>query len=103
MRRGMLLNAMNLRTEHLARCLQTLEKSLEQLQRAPEDSIDYEIYRNAVVKGFDLTLETAGKMLRKGIKTYTGNPRTVDELSFKDVLRHAAKHGLLDPATVERW
>jgi nucleotidyltransferase substrate binding protein (TIGR01987 family) len=94
---------MNLRTEHFARCLQTLEKSLEQLGGAPADSIEYEIYRNAVVKGFELTLETAGKMLRKGIKTYTGNPRTVDELSFKDVLRQAAKHGLLDPAAVERW
>ena len=94
---------MNLRTEHLARCLQTLEKSLEQLKGAPQDSIDYEIYRNAVVKGFELTLETAGKLLRKAIKTYTGNPRAVDELTFKDVLRHAAKHGLIDPASVERW
>jgi nucleotidyltransferase substrate binding protein (TIGR01987 family) len=94
---------MTLRTEHLARCLQTLEKSLEQLKRAPQDSIDYEIFRNAVVKGFELTLETAGKMLRKGLKTYVGDPRTVDELSFKDVLRHAAKHGLLDSASVERW
>jgi nucleotidyltransferase substrate binding protein (TIGR01987 family) len=94
---------MNLRTEHLARCLLTLEKSLEQLQGAPADSIDYEVYRNAVVKGFELTLETAGKLLRKAIKTYTGNPRAVDELTFKDVLRHAAKHGLLDPAAVQRW
>jgi nucleotidyltransferase substrate binding protein (TIGR01987 family) len=94
---------MNLRTEHLARCLQTLEKSLEQLKRAPEDSIDYEIYRNAVVKGFELTLETAGKLLRKAVKTYTGNPRTVDELNYKEVLRHAVRHGLLDAAAVERW
>jgi nucleotidyltransferase substrate binding protein (TIGR01987 family) len=94
---------MNLRTEHLARCLQTLEKSLEQLKRAPADSIDYEIYRNAVVKGFELTLETAGKLLRKALKTYTGNPRAVDELSYKDVLRHANKHGLLDAAAVEHW
>src|SRR5271170_6190237 len=94
---------MNMRTEHLARCLQTLEKSLEQLKRAPEESIDYEIYRNAVVKGFELSLETAGKLLRKAIKTYSGNPRAVDELTYKDVLRHAAKHGLLNPGTVERW
>jgi nucleotidyltransferase substrate binding protein (TIGR01987 family) len=94
---------MNLRTEHLARCLQTLEKSLEQLKRAPEDSIDYEIYRNAVVKGFELTLETGGKLLRKAIKTYTGNPRAVDELSYKEILRHAARHGLLDATAVERW
>jgi len=94
---------MNLRTEHLARCLQTLEKSLEQLKRAPEHSVDYEVYRNAVVKGFELTLETAGKLLRKAIKAYSGNPRSVDELSYKDVFRHAAKHGLLDPGAVERW
>ena len=99
----MVFNAMNLRTEHLARCLQTLEKSLEQLGRVPEDSIDYEIYRNAVVKGFELTLETAGKLLRKAIKSYTGNPRAVDELTFKDVFRHAARHGLMDPPAVERW
>jgi len=85
------------------RCLETLEKSLELLKRAPEDSIDYEIYRNAVVKGFELTLQIGGKLLRKAIKTYTGNPRSVDELTFKDVLRHAAKHGLLDAAAVERW
>jgi hypothetical protein len=65
---------MNLRTEHLARCLETLDKSLVQLKLAPEDSIDYEIYRNAVVKGFELTLETAGKLLRKAIKSYVGNP-----------------------------
>jgi nucleotidyltransferase substrate binding protein (TIGR01987 family) len=94
---------MILRTEHLARCLMTLEKSLEQLRRAPAESIDYEIYRNAVVKGFELTLETSGKLLRKAIKTFAGNPRAIDELTFKDVLRQAAKHRLLDPASVQRW
>ena len=94
---------MSLRTEHLARCITTLEKSLVLLRQAPADSFDFEIYRNAVVKGFELTLETAGKLLRKAIKTYAGNPRAVDELTYKDVLRHAAKHGLLDTAEVERW
>jgi nucleotidyltransferase substrate binding protein (TIGR01987 family) len=94
---------MNLRTEHLARFLQTLEKSLERAKRAPEHSFDYEIYRNAVVKGFELTLETAGKLLRKALKTYAENPRAVDDLIFNDVLRHANKHGLLDAAAAERW
>lgn len=74
-----------------------------QLRKSPTGSIDYEIYRNAAVKGFELTLETTGKLLRKAIKSYTGNPRAVDELTYKDVLRHAAKHGLLDAAAVERW
>jgi nucleotidyltransferase substrate binding protein (TIGR01987 family) len=94
---------MSLRTEHLARCIQTLESSLVQLRQAPAGSVDYEVYRNAAVKGFELTLETTGKLLRKAIKSYAGNPRAVDELTFKDVLRHAAKHGLLEAAAVERW
>lgn len=94
---------MSLSTKHLARCIQTLESSLLHLNQVPLDSLDYEIFRNAVVKGFELTLETTGKLLRKAIKAYTGNPRAVDELTYKDVLRHAAKHGLLDVAAVERW
>lgn len=94
---------MSLRTEHLTRCVQTLESSLVRLRQAPAGSIDCEIYRNAAIKGFELTLETAGKLLRKAIKAYTGNPRAVDDLIYKDVLRHAAKHGLMDAAAVERW
>ena len=94
---------MNLSTTHYARCIQTLESSLDLLRQADADSIDYEIFRNAVVKGFELTLETAGKLLRKALKTYTGSPRSVDELTYKDVLRHAAKHGLLSTAEATRW
>jgi len=94
---------MILRTEHLARCLQTLEKSLEQLNRATEDTIEYEIYRNAVVKGFELTLETSGKMLRKALKRFFASPRVVDEMTYKDVLRQGAKHGLIEPVVLERW
>ncbi len=93
---------MSLRTEHLNRCFITLEKSLVLLGQAPADSVDYEIYRNAVVNGFELTLETAGQLLLKAIKTYSANPRSVDRLTYKEVLRHAAKHDLLDTAQVER-
>lgn len=92
-----------LNTDHLLQCIQTLESSLERLNSAKPDTIDYEVFRNATVKGFELTLETAGKLLRKALKAYIGNPRAVDEFTYKDVLRHAAKHGLLDTKTVEHW
>jgi len=94
---------MGLSTTHYARCIQTLESSLGFLGQAEVDSIDFEIFRNAVVKGFELTLETAGKLLRKALKTYTGNPRGIDQLNYKDVFRHAAKHGLLSTDEVSRW
>jgi len=94
---------MNLNTDHYARCISTLESSLELLSAADPESVNYEIFRNAVVKGFELTLETAGKLLRKALKAYTGRPREVDALTYKDVLRHAAKHDLMATDAVERW
>lgn len=94
---------MNLNTDHLARCIRTLDSSLILLDRTEPESIDYEVYRNAVVKGFELVLETAGKLLRKALKAYGGSPKSVDELFYKDVLRHAGKHGLLSPEAIERW
>ena len=55
------------------------------------------------MKGFELTLETAGKLLRKALKAYTGRPREVDGLTYKDVLRQSAKHSLLSTDEVTRW
>lgn len=94
---------MYLNTDHFARHIKTLEISLTLLNQAQQESIDYEIFRNAVVKGFELSLETGGKLLRKALKAFTGNPKEVGSLTYKDVLRHAAKHGLMETGTVERW
>jgi len=41
--------------------------------------------------------------MRKALKAFGGNPRSVDSLVFNDVLRHSGKHGVLDQAGVERW
>lgn len=94
---------MNLNTDHLLRCIQTLESSLALLNKAESGSIDYEVFRNAVVKGLELVLETSGKLLRKALKAYGGSPKAIDDLFYKDVLRHAGKHGLLSAAEIERW
>ena len=96
-------NAVNLNFDHLQRCSLTLERSLQSMAKAEAGTIDYEVFRNAVIKSFELTLETAGKLLRKVLKTYASSPRTVDALVFKDVLRHAALHGLLTAEELERW
>jgi len=95
---------MEIITSHLSRCIRTLEFSLAMLEKAEPNSIDYEVYRNAVIKGYELALETSGKLLRKALKQYEGTPRSVDEMVFKEVFRQAAKHGLLpDENAVERW
>jgi hypothetical protein len=92
-----------LNTDHLTQCIKTLEYSMDHLNSSKPESIEYEVFRNATVKGFELTLETSGKLLRKALKNYTLNPRTVDELTYKDLFRHAAKHGILETKAIERW
>jgi hypothetical protein len=42
---------MSLKTDHLKKCLVTLEAALRQLKQAPVGSVEYDIYRNAVIKG----------------------------------------------------
>ena len=44
-------------TELLQRYILTLEKSYSMLQQVQEGTIDYELYRNSLVKGFEMTLE----------------------------------------------
>ena len=96
---------MSLNTEHLDRTAATLAQALLALQRtdAAADPVGYDLYRNAAIKTFELSLETSGKLLRRALKAYGGSPRAVDALVFNDVLRHAGKHSLLDEAAVVRW
>lgn len=89
--------------DHLQQCIKTLELSLNRLQTTKAGTADYEIFRNATIKGFELTLETSGKLLRKKLKTYTANPRIIDALVYKELFRHAVKHGLLNTHEAERW
>lgn len=94
---------MSWNVEHLRRTADTLEQAILRLAEVDSGDVLYDLYRNAAIKSFELSLETTGKLLRKALKLYGGSPREVDKLVFNDVLRHAGKHGLLDIAGVERW
>jgi nucleotidyltransferase substrate binding protein (TIGR01987 family) len=94
---------MKLNTEHLDRFIQTLEGAVEKLNSSVEDSIEYDIFRNASIKGFELTLEASGKLLKKALKPYFATPGAVDRLVFKEIFRNASKHGLLTLDETERW
>ena len=95
---------MALTVDHLLRTAATLEQALLVLDATPAHAgVLYDLYRNAAIKTFELSLETGGKLLRKALKAFGGNPRGVDALVFNDVLRHAGKHGVMDLAAVERW
>lgn len=94
---------MSINTEYLARCITTLEKAYELIKTAQEGSIDYEMYRNSLVKGFEMTLEQSGKLLRKRLLPYFASKKAVDALTFKDLFRHAYKYSLLNEDEISRW
>ena len=114
---------MPLNTIRLRRTVDTLEQAIIHLQALPVTKVDasavsrdaksgssvttrevlYDLYRNAAIKSFELSLETAGKLLRKALKPYAVQPREVDRLVFNDVLRQAGRHGLLEIEEVPRW
>ena len=87
----------------LRRCLGTLDHALAALQRHDPSDIEYDVFRAACVKEFELVLEQSGKLLKKRLKPYFASSRQVDRLVFKDVFRYAAKHGLIDTDACERW
>lgn len=94
---------MDINTEYLQRCILTLEKSYSMIKSAEKDSIDYEMYRNSLVKSFEMTIEQSGKLLRKKLLPYFSGKKAVDALTFKDLFRTAGKHSLMSEDEISRW
>ncbi len=92
-----------LNIDHLRRCMQTLDSSLALYMKAEPDSIDQEVFRNAIVKSYELTQETAFKLLKKALKVYGHGGKKLESTPVKDILRLAAVHDLMTLAEVERW
>lgn len=90
-------------TEYLERCIETLEKSYACIKTVQENTIDYEMYRNSLVKSFEITLEQSGKLLKKRLTPYFASKKAVDTLTFKDLFRNAFKYSLLNEEEVNRW
>ena len=84
----------------LRRCLRTLEHALAALRGSDPEAIEYDVFGAACVKEFELVLEQSGKLLRKRLAPYFASNRQADSLVFKDLFRHAARHGLINARTL---
>ncbi|UOQ97447.1 nucleotidyltransferase substrate binding protein [Hymenobacter sp. 5317J-9] len=87
----------------LTRCTLALDRAVVLLQQSAPDSVEYELYRSACVKEFEIIIEQAGKLLKKALRPYFASPRQADALVYKDLFRAAAQHGLLSLDATERW
>lgn len=94
---------MTLDSRHMSDRLVTLAVALGVLQTtAPTDPL-YEVYRLAVIKSLELTIELNAKLLRKALRTYSGTPRSVDTMTFNETFRAAGQVGIIDTDAVARW
>lgn len=92
-----------LNVDQLRRCMKTLDSSLAFYQQAENGSIEQEVFRNAIIKGYELAQETAFKLLKKALKAFGHGGKKLEATPVKDILRLAAVHGLLTLPEVERW
>lgn len=90
-------------TEYLEKCIETLKRSYSMIKTVEEGSIDFEMYRNSLVKSFEMTIEQSVKLLRKKLEPYFSSKKAVDALTFKDLFRNANKYSLLSEDEVNRW
>ncbi len=95
---------MSIDTAFLRRCIGTLETAFGEIgkHRAADDYM-YDICRAACVKEFELVMEQSGKLLRKRLAAFFAGKKQADQLVFKDLFRHAARHGLIEVDAAERW
>lgn len=94
---------MKIDTVYFERCISTLEKAHGLLLNTDPESIDYDMYRSASVKEFEIILEQSGKLLRKVLKPYFHSSKAVDKLHFKDVFRQAVVRSIISPELCERF
>jgi hypothetical protein len=90
-------------TAYLERFISTLEKSYSLLQKANPAEIDYDMYRSASVKEFEIILEQCGKLLRKCLKPYYHSSQAVDKLYFKEVFKQCVLRSIITPELCERF
>ncbi|MBU2554483.1 MAG: nucleotidyltransferase substrate binding protein [Bacteroidetes bacterium] len=94
---------MKIDVEYYIRCVKTLQHAFALLDTVDTDTIEYDMYRSACIKEYEIILEQSGKLLRKVLKPYFHSSKEVDRLYYKDLFRHAVLRSLITDETCERW
>jgi nucleotidyltransferase substrate binding protein (TIGR01987 family) len=94
---------MKIDTRYYDRCIDTLEKAHGLLINTDPTKIDYDMYRSACIKEFEIILELSGKLLKRLLKPYFHSTKAVDQLYFKEIFREAVLRSIIDNEVCERW
>lgn len=90
-------------TTYLERCINTLDKAYGLLQKSNPEDLDYDMYRSACVKEFEIIIEQCGKLLLKVLKPYFHSSKAVDQLFFKQIFKECVLRSIITPELCERF
>ena len=94
---------MSIDTQFLRHHSDVLEYAMGKLNLTDPDEVSHDMYGAACLKEFEIVLQQSGSLLRKILGGCLADNRQADRLVFKDIFRHAAKHGLIDSEACKRW
>jgi len=96
---------MTINTDHLQSTLRALETALTLYERATvnQAATEQEIFRMAIIKGFELAQEISFKLMRRRLRDFGYTNRQLEATPVKELLRLATQHSLLSLTEVERW
>ena len=93
----------NINTEFLDLCIDRLERATVDIRAFEPGEYMYDVFRSFCVKEYELIEEQAGHLLRKRLRPFFASNQEVNRLAYKDVFRHAARHGLISTNGSVRW
>lgn len=76
----------------LQKALDSLASAIERTEREQSD----DMLRDSVIQRFEYTYELCWKMLKRRLKLDAPSPETIDEMSFREMIREGAERGLID-------
>ncbi len=96
---------MGIDTTFLRTRLDRLDACLDALDDADDadDGLPRRLAGEVCAEYFEVALEQSGKLFRKSLRRWFASNRQADRLTFREVFRRAAKHGLIDIEAAERW
>ena len=90
-------------TDQISLSVGTLELALEEMNKREPDEFIYNVYRSACIKEFEIIIELSASLMRRRMRPYFGSARRVNDLTFPQVFREAARFHLISLETCERW
>ena len=93
----------SINTDNLTRCVNTLELALECLREQEPDELMYNVFRGACLTEFQIVFDLTASLLSTRLKPYFATARQVNDLTFGQAFREAARLHLISLDECRRW